>query len=772
MDKKFIPSQVEERIYEFWEENSLLKAKNGKPFTILMPPPNANASLHAGHGMYTVEDILIRYKRLRGFSSLWIPGTDHAGFETQYVYEKHLAKQGKSRFDFNRQTLYDNISKFVKDNSGLIYSQFRKLGFLADWKRSVFTLDKNVLETVLGTFTKMEKEGYIYKDEYIVNYCTHCGTSLSELETVHVERKDPLYYLKYGPFVLATVRPETKFGDTAVAVHPKDRRYKKWVGKEIEVKGLLGRFKIKVIEDEMVDMKFGTGVVKITPAHDPNDFEAGKRHGLEVKRIINIDGRLNELTGPYVGLKVKQARMKVVEDLKIKGLIEKIDENYAHSVTVCYKCGRDLEPTIIPNWFIKVKELKKPVIGVIEKEKIKFFPKRYKKQILQWLKVMHDWPISRQIAWGIRIPVWYLVKDNENKIWISFIDKNREFKKGTIGQYLDKSHSLSEIKQGLQQVTVPIYKREKVKYVVSVKEPQDGQDWIQETDTFDTWFSSGQWPLVTLSKEEYKTRFPTDVMGTLADILPFWVSRMVMFSLYVKKEIPFKNVYLWSKVVDSKGQKMSKSKGNVINPIDLVNRYGADAFRASLIFGTGSGGNVPLAEEKVIGMRNFANKIWNIGRFIWMNRSVILSETKDLLRMRDSNKLRDSSAKPQNDIEKALKNLQKEFAEEKKKYLRFMDSYKFSQALGLVYEFLWRRFADYYIEELKSRLNTLGLTPRIGSELKEELRTGKIRVLDELQNVYFENLKMLHPFIPFVTEAVWKVFKGENSSILLERLKS
>jgi valyl-tRNA synthetase len=737
MDSKYQPQLVEEKIYKEWEEKGLLKPSfDEKPFTILMPPPNANASLHAGHGMYTIEDILIRYKRLMGFASLWIPGTDHAGFETQYVYEKYLAKQGKSRFDFSRQALYENIYQFVRDNSGLIYNQFKKLGFLADWKRSVFTLDKHVLETVLDTFIKMEKEGYIYKDEYIVNYCTYCGTSLSELETVHVERKDPLYYLKYGPFVLATVRPETKFGDTAVAVHPNDKRYKKWVGKEVEIEGLLGKFKIKVIEDEMVDMKFGTGVVKITPAHDPDDFEAGKRHGLEIKKVINIDGRLNELTGPYAGLKIKAAREKIVADLESKSLIEKIDNEYLHAVTVCYKCGRDLEPTIIPNWFIKVENLKKPVIKVIEKEEIKFYPKRYKKQILQWLEVMHDWPISRQIAWGIRIPVWYLVNGNEKKIWLSFIDRKGEFKRGTIGQYLNNGYSLNEIKQGLQQITVPLYKQEKVKYVVSINEPQDEQDWIQETDTFDTWFSSGQWPLVTLKEDEYKSRFPTDVMGTLSDILPFWVSRMIMFSLYRKKQIPFKDVYLWSKVVDSKGQKMSKSKGNAINPIDLVNKYGADAFRASLIFGTGAGGNVPLAEEKVIGMRNFINKIWNIARFINMNLEV------------KSQKLK---VKSKSQKAKVLENLEKEFKKEKKQYLKYMNSYQFSKALGLVYEFIWHRFADFYIEQLKG-----------------EIINGNIEALEELKKVYLENLKMLHPFIPFVSEAGWKVFNSE--SILKESL--
>jgi valyl-tRNA synthetase len=730
MDSKYQPQLVEEKIYKEWEDKNLLSlSSGGKPFTILMPPPNANASLHAGHGMYTVEDILIRYKRLMGFNSLWIPGVDHAGFETQYVYEKYLAKQGKSRFDFNRQALYNNIYQFVQDNSGLIYSQFKKLGFLAEWKRSVFTLDEDVLKIVLDTFIKMEKEGYIYRDEYIVNYCTHCGTSLSELETVHIERKDPLYYLKYGPFVLATCRPETKFGDTAVAVNPKDRRYRKWVGKEIEVEGLLGKFKIKVIEDEMVDMKFGTGVVKITPAHDPNDFEAGKRHNLEIKKVINIDGKLNESTGPYAGLKVRVAREKIVADLQVKGLIEKIDSEYLHAVTVCYKCGRDLEPTIIPNWFIRVKDLKKPVIKVVAKEEIKFYPKRYKKQMLQWLKVMHDWPISRQITWGIRIPVWYLINGYEKKIWSNFINHKGEFKRGTIKQHLNEGYSLDEIKQGLQQITVPQCKQKKVEYTVSVDEPSDGRDWIQETDTFDTWFSSGQWPLVTLKKEEYKYRFPTDVMGTLSDILPFWVSRMIMFSLYQKKQIPFKNVYLWSKVVDRQGQKMSKSKGNVINPIDLVNKYGADAFRASLIFGTGEN-NVPLAEEKVIGMRNFVNKVWNIGRFIEMNLQV---------------KSQKSKVKNKSQKSKVLEEIEKELKKEKKQYLKLMDSYQFSKALGLVYEFIWHRFADFYIEQLK-----------------DEVINGNMKALKELKEVYLENLKMLHPFIPFVTETIWKVFNNES----------
>jgi valyl-tRNA synthetase len=737
MESKFTPQKYEKEIYQFWEESNLLKTKSDKPpYTILMPPPNANASLHAGHGMYTVDDIMIRYKRLRGYASLWIPGMDHAGFETQFVYEKYLTKQGKSRIDFDRQTLYNNIYQFVKENSGLIYQQFKKLGFLADWSRSIFTLDAQVIKKVFETFKKMESEGSVYRDNYIVNYCTHCGTSLAELEVEHEERVDPLYYIKYGPFSLATVRPETKFGDTAVAVYPKDKRYKKWIGREIEVEGLLGKFRLKVIADEMVDPKFGTGVVKVTPAHDPDDFKIGKRHGLEIKQVIDLNGRLNSLTGPYAGLKVKEARKKIVEDLEKKGLIDKIDRKYFHRVTVCYRCQRDLEPMIIPNWFIRVKELKQLAIRAIKENRPNFIPKKFKKQILQWLSIMHDWPISRQIIWGIRIPVWYKVERNAVNLWVRWLDKNKIAHQGNVSDFFKKGIKLLEIEKGLQKLSA-VTGSSQPNYVVSLEKP--GKDYLPETDTFDTWFSSGQWPLVVLKEDEFKTRFPTDMMGTLEDILKLWVSRMIMFSLYIKNKIPFKNVYLWSMVADSHGIKMSKSKGNVVNPIDMVDKYGADAFRSSLVFGTSQGGKVILSDDKVRGMRNFANKIWNIGRFIYLNSKFQIPNSKQTL----------------NSKFKILNGLQKEFKEEKKKYLKNMDSYRFSQALGLVYEFLWHRFADYYVEQLK-----------------EKIINGNIEALKLLKKVYLENLKMIHPFMPFVTEAVWKVFKGEKSSILLERLKS
>ncbi len=729
MEKTFAPSEHEEVLYSFWEKQGLLKSSEGKPFTILMPPPNANASLHAGHGMYTVDDIIIRYKRLRGYASLWIPGADHAGIETQFVYEKHLAKQGKSRMDFDRETLYNDIAAFVKENSGLIFTQFKKLGFLADWERSVFTLDEHVLQRVFDTFQKMEKEGYVYRGEYMVNYCTHCGTSLAELEIEHVERKDPLYYIKYGPFTLATVRPETKFGDTAVAVHPQDKRYKPWIGKEIEVEGLLGKFKLKVIGDDFVDPKFGTGVVKVTPGHDPNDYEMGKRHNLEMKTVIDWNGRLTDLAGPYKGMKVKAAREKVAEDLQKKGLMEKIDQEYTHAVSVCYKCKHDLEPMIMPNWFLKVNELKKKVIEVVKQDSVKFYPKKGKKLMLDWLTIMHDWPISRQIVWGIRIPVWYKVNPKAVNLHVWWIDTKGQQKRGSVNEFLKQGTTLSEIEAGLQKVYAKTGEKAP-EYVVSQKKP--GKDFLPETDTFDTWFSSGQWPLVTLHENEYSIRYPTDLMGTLVDILKFWVSRMIMFSLYIRNEIPFKHVYLWPMVTDAKGLKMSKSKGNVVNPTDLVKTYGADAFRACLFFEVSESGKVNLSDAKLIAMRNFTNKIWNIGRFINMT---------------------ESNEKTTGSDSKIITALQKELTDLKKKYLIYMESYKLSYALGELYEFIWHRLADYYIEQLKV-----------------DLRNGNIKAQEVLRDVYLETLKMLHPFMPFVTEAIWQIFQGKDTSILKSHL--
>ncbi len=693
MDKTFQPANFEEKIYSFWEKNSLFTAKvnrKKKPFSIILPPPNANGDLHLGHAMFVFEDIMIRYHKLKGFETFWLPGTDHAGIETQFVYEKELKKQGKSRFDFSHEELYKMIWDFTQENKPNIKSQLKKLGFALDWSKEKFTLDEDIIKLVQKTFKKLHDEGLVYRSKRLVNYCTHCGTSFSDLEVVYEEQADPLYYIKYGPFVLATVRPETKFGDTAVAVNPKDKRYRQWVGQEIEVEGLLGKFKIKVIADESVDPEFGTGVVKVTPAHDFTDFETGQRHNLEVKQVIDFDGRLNEKTGPYKGMKIVAARKKVVVDMQAKGLIDKIDNEYVHRVGVCYRCRTVIEPLPFEQWYIKIKPLADQALKLIKNEEIKIYPKRFNKILTQILDNYIDWNISRQIVWGMRIPAWQCTSCRE---WIV-----------TDGIKPEKCNKCGK------------------------------SDLIQDPDTFDTWFSSAQWPFVTLQtagQDFYNYFYPTTIMETGYDILRAWVVRMIMIGFFMTKKVPFQNIYLHGLIRDKHGQKMSKSKDNVINPLEKVKQFGADAWRASLIFGIKDGADVSLSDERIIGMRNFANKIWNIGRFIWMNR--------------ENKKTKGDSAK--------LKDLQKEFETVKKSYVKQMDHYHFSRALEVVYEFLWHRFADFYIEKLK-----------------DELKNGNIEVLEGLKKVYTETLKLLHPFMPFVTEAVWQTFNGETSSILKEKL--
>ncbi|MFC1649365.1 valine--tRNA ligase [Patescibacteria group bacterium] len=728
MDKKYIHSQHEKKIYKMWEKGGYFApSKKGEPYTILMPPPNANASLHAGHAMYMIDDVLVRAKRMQGYSATWIPGMDHAGFETQFVYEKHLKKSGKSRIDYDRETLYNNVFKFVQDNSGLIYKQFKRLGFSADWERSVFTLDDHVLARVHKTFTQMESEGLVYRDSYIVNYCIHCGTSLSELEAKHVERKDPLYYVRYElvdnkksepkHVVVATVRTEPIFVDTHLAVNPKDKKTKNLIGRK--VLNPLTNMEMEIIGDEYVDPEFGTGVVKLTPAHDRADFEIAKKHNLPIVSAFDLRGHLNDKADEFEGLYVKKARKLITEKLQKHGLIEKIDKSYEHSVSACYKCGNDLEPLTVPNWFIKVAKLKKNVIKSINNNEVKFYPKKYKRHILQWLDNMHDWPISRQIVWGIRIPAWCDVVARKD-IQITFI-KNGKNISGFSGELL-KKHKLVEIEKGLQTLVAPI----NAKFKISNKKP--GKNFLQETDTFDTWFSSGQWPLVTMSEAFMRKRLPTDVMGTLSDILPFWVSRMILFSLYLENKVPFRDVYLWSMVADSKGAKMSKSKGNVVNPIDLVDKYGADALRMSLVFGVAPGGKVILSDDKVRSMRNFANKVWNMARFMNM-----------MMESESYNKY--------SDLPFYSKNLDSKLAKEDKTILKGLNStvetvnkslgsYRFGDAADAIYHFMWDDLADKYIEDVKNR---------------NDKKYGLI----VLRYVLINCLKLLHPFMPFVTEAIW-----------------
>lgn len=702
MDKAYDHKKVEDKIYKFWEDNNYFTpkiSKDKKPFSIILPPPNANAPLHFGHAMYVIEDILIRYHRMKGAPTLWLPGADHAGFETQFVFEKHLAKEGKSRLDYDRETLYQMIWDFVEKNRGGMESQLRKLGFSLDWSRMKFTLDPDIVKIVCQTFKKMYEEKLAYRAERLVNYCTFDGTSFSDLEVIYQERQDPLYYIKYGPLVLVTTRPETKFGDTGVAVHPNDKRYKKYIGKEIDIETVLGKAKIKVVGDEAVDPEFGTGVVKVTPAHDFTDFEIGKRHGLPLKQVIGFDGKLNQHGGKFEGLYIKQARKEVVEEMKKKGLIDKIDENYNHRVGLCYKCGSVIEPLPKEQWFIKMEPLAKPAIEEVKKKKIKIHPKKFEKLYFQFLENIRDWNISRQIAWGIRIPAWECV----------------ECKEWTVTD--------GEVPAGCMSC-----KSQKLK---------------QDEDTFDTWFSSSQWPFATLKTtkpEDYETFYPTSVMETGYDILRWWVARMVMVGIYATGKVPFENVVLHGLVNDPLGKKMSKSKGNIVNPLELVDQYGADAVRFALVFGTALGNDQILSYPKLDAARKFTNKLWNMARFIEVNR------------------IQNSKFKTQNlkELKKEAKNkTDKEWIDKveklSSKVSKDIENYNFNFAAEKLYEFVWHQFADNYIEDVKKRIDEKSFIV--------------------LNSLFLILLKLLHPIMPFVTEEIYQRFNspaGGDKSLMIE----
>ncbi len=730
MDKTYDPSKFEPALYKSWEEQGLFKAKvnpQKKPFSIILPPPNANGYLHIGHAMYVYEDIMIRYKKLAGFETLWLPGADHAGIETQYVFEKHLNKQGKSRFDYDRDTLFKMIWEYVEENRGVMEAQLRRLGFALDWSRQKYTLDTDIVAIVCKSFKKLYDEGLVYRSYRLVNYCTRDGTSFADLEVVNSEVEGKLYYIKYllkepssakasggkGKFVtVATTRPETLLGDAAVAVNPKDKRYKDLVGKTVILP--LAARQIPIIADSYVDMKFGTGALKITPSHDFNDFEVSARHKLSAAAVIGFDGKMQN-AGQFDGLKVKAAREAVVEKLESEGLLEKV-EPHPMTQKICYRCSNVLEPLPMEQWYINVKPLvasSKKLLAPSPRGDIVVYPKRFKKVLTQILDNYIDWNISRQNVWGIRIPA-YLCQEPRTK------------------------------------------NQEQARWFVSVEKPDKCQicgecDFEQDPDTFDTWFSSSQWPFATLrtfGREFYEYFYPTSVMETGYDILRAWVARMIMMGHKITGSVPFGVVFSHGLVRDKKGAKMSKSRGNVVDPMEKINQYGADAFRASLLFNVQEGADLSFSEERIIGMRNFANKIWNIGRFLEMSRTPSPSPTSAVEDGR-----RDLPAGRQETAE--VKKMAKEFEEVKKAYLKHMEKYEFSKALGVLHEAIWHRLADYYVEELKI-----------------ELRNGNIKVWEALKGVYLECLQMLHPFMPFVTEAVWQVFEGKKSSILNSKLQA
>ncbi len=677
-DKTYNPTTYEDGIYAQWEDAGVFKPSlnSGKePFTVIMPPPNANGKLHAGHAVgYTLEDIIVRYKRAHGHPTLWQPGTDHAGIETQFVYEKILKAKGLSRFDLGREEFYKQLEAFTRESQDNIIGQFRAIGFSADWSRLKFTLDQDVIDTVYKTFIKMNKDGHVYRGRRIVNWCPNCSAAFSDIEVEREDRTDPFYTLQYGPFQIGTVRPETKFGDKYVFVHPDDERYADYThGDTFEAEWINGPVTATVYKDEAIDMEFGTGAMTITPWHDATDFDLAQKYDLDRQQIIDEEGKLLDVAGEFAGMHIEEARPKIIDKLQAKGLLV-TEEPREHAVALHDRCGSLIEPQISLQWFVRMQELNKPVLKAFEKE-LNVYPGRFKKIATNWLENEHDWCISRATWWGITIPVYY---------------------------------RLDSADQSLDEYLVATEEQEAIDYY--------GQgNYRAETDTFDTWYSSGQWPYATLQStmgEQFEAFYPTSLMGTAKEILHKWVTRMVMFSLYTHQQIPFKDIYLWGLVTDDKGAKMSKSKGNVLDPLELTAEYGTDALRLTAALTNTPGNDSPLGSAKVLPQRNFCNKLWNIARFIDG--------------MEDSS----GSPAPQSSADHwicAKFNERKALIEDK------MSTYRLNEASFHLYHFVWDDLADWYIEASKAAPNP--------SLLKEILR---------------RTLALCSPFIPFITEAIWQ----------------
>lgn len=688
LPKVYEPGVYEPNTYAMWEKaNAFAPTGKGDPYCIVMPPPNANGNLHIGHALsFDLEDMLVRYHRMKGRDAVLIPGADHAGFETWVVYEKELQKQGKSRFDFSREGLYNQVWDYVAARRGDMELQLRALGVGASWDDLVFTLDKKVTDTVYETFKKLWEEKLIYRGERIVNFCTKHQTSFADIEVVYKELPGKLYYVNYplldrvGEIEVATTRPETMLGDTAIAVHPDDERYKDLVGTTVQVP--IVHREIPIIADEGVDPNFGTGAVKVTPGHDPLDFEIGERHNLPIITVIDFDGTITAEASPqFAGQTALEARENVINMLQADEQLKKVEE-HPHKVGHCYKCGTVIEPLVKDQWFVKMKPLAEPAIAAIEKGDIKFTPKSKGKLILQYLKNLKDWNISRQIAWGIPIPAFRNAEDHNDWIFDDRVDQ--EF--------------------------------------IEV----DGKKYIREEDTFDTWFSSGQWPFVVtdyLNKGKLSKFYPNSVMETAFDIY-HWVARMIIFGLYRTDKVPFDDVYFHGLVLDEHGQKMSKSKGNVISPLESIAEYGSDALRLGLIMNRTAGQNQAFSTATVVAGRNFCNKLWNIARFIepvvenlGTTKPAPLSLADHWIMYR---------------LEDARKNIDE-----------LVEKYRFAEAADTIYHTIWNDVADWYLESSKDQPNK--------SVLEWVLETV---------------LKLAHPFVPFVTETIWTTIEGDRPLLI------
>jgi len=707
LEKIYNPKETEDKVYRLWEEKGLFNAEvssKKQPYSIVIPPPNITGILHMGHALNnTIQDILIRYKKMKGHEALWMPGTDHAGIATQNVVERKLAKDGKKRHDLGREKFLDEVWKWQKEYGGTIISQLRRLGSACDWPRERFTMDEGLSDAVLEVFVRLHEKGLIYRGNYIINWCPRCQTALSDEEAEHRDVDGHLYYIRYPikdstDFItVATTRPETMLGDTAVAVNPKDKRYKDLIGGAV-ILPVINR-ELKVIADELVDPKFGTGIVKVTPAHDPNDFQMGRKHGLEEVNIMHPNGVLNENAGEFEGMDRFEAREALLEVLKEKNLLEKVD-SHSHAVGHCYRCHTVVEPYLSKQWFVKMKPLAEPAIKAVEDGSIKFHPNRWTKVYLEWMNNIRDWCISRQIWWGHRIPVYYCTSCQEKSD-----DKGVIVSKTKPAKCLNCSST----------------------------------DLVQDPDVLDTWFSSWLWPFSTFGwpftnndknqKAELEYFYPTSCLVTAQEIIFFWVARMIMAGIEFCGDIPFKDVYIHGTVRDETGTKMSKSLGNVIDPLEIIDEFGTDALRFSIISITAAGQDVFLSKNKFEMGRNFSNKLWNVSRFLLMNLNDDASEDLSVYNSEDL-------SLPDKWILSSLYGV-KEAVE------KALESYKFNEAANMLYEFIWHKYCDWYIEIAKSSI--------------EDAKTQAILI-----KVLSESLKMLHPFMPFITEQIWQnLNKGE-----------
>lgn len=703
LEKQYNPSAFEDRIYKFWVDNGYFHAdvkSDKKPYTIVIPPPNITGQLHMGHALdNTLQDILIRYHRMNGYNTLWLPGTDHASIATEAKIVEAMRKEGITKEDLGRDKFLERAWEWKKQYGGRIIEQLKKMGSSCDWDRERFTLDEGCNKAVVEVFNNLYEKGLIYRGERIVNWCPHCMTSISDAEVEYEDQAGHFWHLKY-PFVdgsgyleLATTRPETMLGDTAVAVNPNDERYKDLVGKMLDLP--IVHRQIPVIDDDYVDIEFGTGVVKITPAHDPNDFEVGLRHNLEVIDILTDDAHIKDGWGKYSGMDRYEARKAIVEDLKAEGALLEI-EDYSHNVGTCYRCGTTIEPKVSKQWFVSMKPLAGPAIDAVKNEETKFVPKRYEKTYFHWLENIRDWCISRQLWWGHRIPAWYC--DDCGEITVSRDEVTKCSKCGS-----EHIH--------------------------------------QDPDTLDTWFSSALWPFSTLGwpeeTEDFKKYYPTNTLVTGYDIIPFWVMRMMFSGIEQTGEVPFDTVLIHGLVRDAQGRKMSKSLGNGIDPLLVIDEYGADALRFTLATGNSPGNDMRFSDERVKASRNFANKLWNAARFVLM----YLGEDYQYNGLPNELLIEDKWI-----ISKA-NTLAKEVTNN-------LDKYELGIAVQKLYDFIWDVYCDWYIEISKIRLQ--------GNDEKAKENTKAVLVF-----VFTYILKLLHPFMPFITEEIYQAIPHDTESIMV-----